>query len=188
MKQIYIIGFRGTSFRDAKYKSEHPLIRAGHVGIAFEGEEEIIYGFHPSTQAVEQAGGDEVVIEQLKMGVSFDGTIQIDTEVFNRADYLSAHGARTAVWQITLNCSEFEFNRIYELTRKWYTEGVNFPYAFPQEGSNTDNCATFPRQLGMTLPEPTGQLQEYVKALQGAGDRWKAKGQADVSNDDADTI
>ena len=45
MKKIYLIGFRGTGFRDAKFSGEPALIRAGHVAIAFEGFEDRILGF-----------------------------------------------------------------------------------------------------------------------------------------------
>ena len=41
MKQITIIAFRGTSFRDPKYKTENTLIRAGHVGWIFEDEPDV---------------------------------------------------------------------------------------------------------------------------------------------------
>jgi len=39
MKKIYLIAFRGTGFRDEKFVGEDTLIRAGHVGFSFEGDE-----------------------------------------------------------------------------------------------------------------------------------------------------
>ena len=75
MKQITIIAFRGTSFRDPKYKIENTLIRAGHVGWIFEDEPDVIYGFHPTNKAVEEAGGITQLILLLKARKRQLGTI-----------------------------------------------------------------------------------------------------------------
>ena len=73
MKNIYLIGFRGTSFQDPQYTQEPTLIRAGHVGIAFEDDLDLILGFHPTVEAIENIGGDEAAIEWLKENEPLEG-------------------------------------------------------------------------------------------------------------------
>ena len=85
MKIITIVAFRGTGFRRSAYQNEPALIRAGHVGMIFEDEPNTIYGFHPTEQAVEDAGGTENLIQLLKQHVRQPGTVQIDTDIFVRA-------------------------------------------------------------------------------------------------------
>jgi hypothetical protein len=39
-----------------------------------------------------------------------------------------------------------------------------------------DNCATFPRKLGLPLPETTGQLRWYIAQLENTGEKWQPQG------------
>jgi hypothetical protein len=82
---------------------------------------------------------------------------------------------RTQVWQLAITASDEEFQRILALTLLWYTEQRLFPYAFPSEprSPDRDNCATFPRRLGLTPPELTGQLVNDVPLLAEGGQRWQ---------------
>ncbi len=59
----------------------------------------------------------------------------------------------------------------------WYTEKMTFTYSFPPETPmpDRDNCATFPRRLGLPLPEASGQLTYYVPALAAVGSEWHPK-------------
>lgn len=177
MKNIYLIGFRGTGFRNLKFTTEPGLIRAGHVGFFFEGQPEKIYGFHPTTGAVETLGGDNAVIEWLKEHNSLPGTVQDDLEIFLRAYTLARLGERTDVWQIAIPVEDEIFEQIRTTVVQWYTDKKEFTYAFPPlEGlpsDTVDNCATFPRRLGLPLPEPTGQLFRYMEVLENAGEKWK---------------
>lgn len=176
MSSIYIVGFRGTGFRDAQFNQEHALIRAGHVGIAFEDEPKRIFGFHPTEEASRAVGDDQAVIEWLKEHNTLPGALQDDTAVFRRADTLAHQGARTTVWQMTLTVDEDDYARIRQQALQWYNDGTTFTYAFPTQGEDTpidrDNCATFPRRLGLPLPEPSGQLVRYMAALESSGERW----------------
>ena len=97
MKKIYLIGFRGTGFRDAKFSREPALIRAGHVAIAFEGDENRILGFHPTWEAIEAVGGEEAAIAWLKAKKTLEGTLQEDYSIFARALELAEQDARTTV-------------------------------------------------------------------------------------------
>jgi hypothetical protein len=180
MKKIYLIGFRGTSFQVPEYKNEPALIRAGHVGFAFEDDPQFIFGFHPTPEAVEAVGGEEVAIEWLKDNQPLDGALQADRPIFVRADELHQAGARTEVWQVALEVSDEDYERIQTQTLQWYTEKTIFTYAFPERGKpplpDQDNCATFPRRLALPLPEPTGQLVRYIEAMEREGTRWKPEG------------
>jgi len=180
MKNIYLIGFRGTSFQVPEYKSEPALIRAGHVGFAFEDAPDFIFGFHPTPEAVEAVGGEEAAIEWLKENEPLDGALQADRPIFMRAYALQQQGARTDVWQITLELPDDEYERIRAQALQWYTEKTVFTYAFPVRGQpplpDRDNCATFPRRLTLPLPEPTGQLVRYIAVLESQGTRWKPEG------------
>lgn len=176
--KIYVIGFRGTGFRDPRYKSEHPLIRAGHVGVAFEGNEGNIYGFSPTQSAVEQAGGIDHALELLKSGASLAGALQVDSWVFARANQLAQLGAATTVWQVVYDVSDEQFNKVRARTLEWYTEQRQAEYAFPLKPGEpsrhplTHNCATFPAELGISLPEETGKLEYYIAELEKRGEVW----------------
>lgn len=179
MRSIFLIGFEGVGFRNPKYEAENGLIRAGHVGFAFEAKPEDIYGFHPSAEAVERAGGEAAVLQLLLEGSAIDGTLQIDTDVFKRAADLAESGARTQVWQIDIPVGEDEFERIRHQTLDWYNMQKVFQYAFPRRTipltDERDNCATFPRRLDIQLPEQSGQLSWYIEAMRARGEPWKTR-------------
>ena len=178
MKKIYLIGFRGTGFRDAKFSREPALIRAGHVAIAFEEAEDQILGFHPTPEAVEDVGGEDAAIAWLKAKKTLDGTLQQDYSIFARAVELAQQDARTAVWQFAVEVSDEDFERIRQQAITWYTEKQVFAYAFPPDEPmpDRDNCATFPRKLGLPLLDPVGQIKDYVRTLEAQGEPWKPKG------------
>jgi hypothetical protein len=178
MRKIYLIGFRGTGFRDKNFSNEPTLIRAGHVGIAFEGFEESILGFHPTARAIEDMGGEEAAIEWLKSKKTLDGMLQEDYGIFVRAVELVEQGARTNVWQFVVEVSDDEFERIRQQAIAWYNEQNVFVYAFPPDKRmpDRDNCATFPDRLGLPLLDPIGQIKDYVRVLEQQGEVWKPKG------------
>ena len=178
MKNVYLVGFRGTGFRNEKHKDEPLLIRAGHVGFYFEDDPNLIFGFHPTEQAVSAIGNDREVINWLKNHRMLEGTLHDDTAIFRRAYELAQSGAPTDVWQIAIPVQNNDFNRIREQAEQWYNDGKVFMYSFPPAEPKTDrdNCATFPRRLGLPLPETTGNLREYIPAIQINGERWAPKG------------
>jgi hypothetical protein len=178
MKKVYLIGFRGTGFREEQFKNEPALIRAGHVGIAFEGDEENVIGFHPTLEAVEQVGGGDAAIAWLKSGNSLEGALQKDYPIFLRAFELAQQGARTTVWQVVVELADDEFERVREQAITWYNQHKVFAYVFPSDEPmpDRDNCATFPRRLGLPLLDRVGQIKDYVRALQEQGEQWKPKG------------
>jgi len=164
------------------YAAEHPLIKAGHVGISLDGK--TIYGFHPSPEAVaalEQlhaAGKAPSTFDFLKQGAALRGQVQIDTAVFQRATELARSGARTQVWQLVIDVSEQDFARIAQTVRQQLANGSPYPswYRFPTTGEpmppQCNNCATWPRTLGLPIPEITGQLRDFIAVLQQRGIPW----------------
>lgn len=178
MRAIFLIGFRGTGFRDHKFANEPALIRAGHVGFFFEDDKGTIYGFHPTEEAVERVGGETEAIEWLKAKNILDGALQQDQEIFARAAVLASQGARTSVWQLPINVSDEEFDRIKAQTIAWYNAHQLFNYAFPPDEPlpDRDNCATFPRRLGLPLLDEVGQIKDYVRVLESNGTTWTDEG------------
>ncbi|MEM9955249.1 MAG: hypothetical protein AAF846_26820 [Chloroflexota bacterium] len=173
MKKISIIAFRGTSFRDPKYKTENALIRAGHVGWIFEDEPDVIYGFHPTNKAVEEAGGVDQLILLLKGKKRQPGSIQDDTAVFVRAYQLAQAGARTQVYEITYNLIEDEYDAIYARVMTLYETQAEMWYNFPKRDGtfekNESNCAIFPSLIGIPIPSLNGLVGEYIQEMRQKG-------------------
>ena len=183
MKKVSFIGFLGTGIRDARYQKEHGLIQLGHVGLAFETEPDLILGFHPSPEAIEAIGGPEAALKWLrnrKAGNRLDGCLQNDLAIFERAYEISQSNPQTTVWEKVLEMEDEAFETLRKQAFEWYNEKRIFPYALPLPSREIewDNCATFPRRLGLELPEASGQLQQYIPALQADGKVWKPKGSA----------
>ncbi len=137
-----------------------------------------ILGFHPTPEAIVDVGGDEAAIAWLKARNTLDGTLQVDTSVFVRAAELALAGARTSVYQLVVQVSDKEFERIHRQAIQWYNEKRVFAYAFPPDEPmpDRDNCATFPRRLGLPVLDPVGQIKDYVRELQSQGEPWKPGG------------
>ncbi len=178
--KIYLIAFRGTGgFDSPKYMNEPALIKAGHVGIQFEGEQRV-FGFHPNPQTSENMGGEDKVIELLRQHIAQPGTIQDDTEIFVRAYTLSVQGERTEVLALSYELSEERYQEIRVKLLLWYNEQTQFQYNFPQEGggfpSGEYNCSTFPLLLGINIPTESGLLHEYVALMRQQGaESWQPK-------------
>lgn len=178
MKKVYLVGFRGVGFKNRAFEDEDALIWAGHVGFCFEDEEYLIYGFHPTPEASEQIGDSKAVVAWLKRHNPIAGRLFDDTPIFLRAYELSLLGVDTTVWELVVELEDHEFEAIRALTKEWYNNHTEFLYAFPSldnddEESITDNCATFPRRVGIPIPEETGNLRDYIPLLQENGKRWR---------------
>ena len=174
MKRIYLIGFRGTGFRDKQFANEPALIRAGHVGFAFEGDEMQIYGFHPTPQAVAGIGGAARAIEHLRARGTLMGTVQDDTAVFELARTLSDTYRRSKVWQITYDVGDVDYASMYGRMMAWHQNRTPFLYGFAGAVRASDNCATFLHRLGaLPLPYGANQLEIYVRELRKRATLWE---------------
>jgi hypothetical protein len=174
---IYLIGFRGVGFKDPAYQSESPLIQAGHVGWYF-AEESVIYGFHPTSETVADYGGMTALLKALKRHEIVAATVQDDSAIFERANELAKQGGTTNVWEQRIKIAQAEVNRMRELTQSWLSNQTVFRYTFPfniMAHDQIDNCATFPRWLGLPLPHYNGQLIDYIPKLASYGQLWSPK-------------
>jgi hypothetical protein len=174
--KIHLIGFRGTGFRKAEYKNEPALVKSGHVGIAFEADPEVIYGFHPNEEAEKAVGGEDALIAALKNHERQAGNVQIDTSVFVRAHELFEKGAlegQTEVFILSYDVSDEEYKQAYERFLSWHQEKREFWYNFPDEDGKFQvdefNCAVFPAHAGIPIPIEDGVINRYLEAMRKAG-------------------
>lgn len=173
MPTIQILCFRGTGgFGRGKYKQLPGLIKAGHVGVRFEGDP-IIYGFHPSPKAEEEAGGEEELLNLLFKNIAQEGTWQNDTAIFVQAHNLSKQGKRTEVWVLSQEVDEEEFHKIYQGSLSWYNGSKVSRYNLPKRdgtfAAGEYNCAVFPQVLGIKIPLEDGRVSEYIDKMKQLG-------------------
>jgi hypothetical protein len=173
-KRIYLHAFRGDRSRDAMdafdakledgRTGEGPgpsgvecLLYTGHVGISFEADSPI-YAFNPDTGAEPSWQ----VIENLKKNQAsskpYPGAVTDDTAVFSAA---KARGLSVAKLEIVYPESKFN-----EIKQRFDAEKgkSDYHYSFPGRGGDC-NCATWPRKLGVFIPEGSGVMKAYVEAL-----------------------
>jgi hypothetical protein len=174
LKTIYQLAFKGTSFKDKRFSDESGLIRAGHVGFMFDLTEHVIYGFHPTPEAIEAIGGEEAAIVHLKNHGVLDGALYDDRAIFERACFLVQNGAPTEVWIAAFFVSDADYERIRAQTILWYTDKTIFDYGFPPDAPkpNQDNCATFPRRLGLQTLDAVGQIRDVMENIRQRGEVW----------------
>jgi hypothetical protein len=181
VKKICLIGFGGVGIHNPDHKDENPLIRSGHVGFQFE-DDPVIYGFHPTEQAIGDEGGLEMAFDHLKKGGELEGQIFDDTAVFKLAKEL-ANGKlanerrKTTVYTRCYEFDDAKHDERHGLVQLWHSQKTKFAYTFPQgKRADTDNCATFPRRIGISeeaLPEQTGKLEHYIPEMKPPkGELW----------------
>ena len=173
LRQVKIIGYRGTGTHDPLYSNEPGLIKLGHVGISFEGDPNI-YGFHPSQAALTEYGDD--LFDYLANGAAVEGQVYNDSLYFQRAHQLSVTNSRVQVWELSTYVSETDFTAMRQqvfnelndksLTITQYTLPLK-PYVPMPPGYN--NCATWPREIGINTPEFSGALTKYLEAMKELG-------------------
>ena len=174
-KRIYLHAFRGdrsTEFlvafkrkiADAKQhglpgpSEVECLVYTGHVGLSFEADSPIL-GFNPET------GSDPIwlVFDKLKgtadvSKASYPGRITDDTAVFDAAKQRGLTVVKTEYVY-----PESQYNAIKQQFDQ-HRAGTSLQYNFPG-GSGDCNCATFPAQIGIPVPEATGILKDYIPAM-----------------------
>lgn len=176
MKRVFLIGFQGAGIRP-RYQQEHGLILLGHVGLAFEGTPHQILGFHPTAEALKQFPTPQDTLRWLRDRHILDGSLQDDIAIFQRAFDLSQLEPRLTVWQLPIELEDTNFEVVRQQALAWYNQKTVFLYGLPIETrpQTWDNCATFPRHLGLPLPETTGHLYLYIAALKAQGQHWIPK-------------
>ena len=177
---ILLVGFRGIGFNpirytDPAYVHESELIKAGHVGVSLDGGQ-TVYGFHPSPEALAAVANGRAFLQE---GGALRGGVYDDTEIFRRAQQLAQDEPRTTVWQQVLYVTPEQFTRIAGQITAAQAAGsmLDAWYRFPSpDGAamppQCDNCATWPRTLGLSIPEDTGRLRDYIPLLAQGGTPW----------------
>lgn len=129
------------------------LVYAGHAGVSFDAERPI-YGLLPAALGVEPY----VLLDLLQQGSILTGEVADHTAIFDDA---ATRGCQivsveyrylTATQQAILSKVQ---SQIAKCTLK---------YSFPGQGGDC-NCATWLGRIGLDLPETTGQMRLFVRAL-----------------------
>lgn len=167
----------------AEANDESPLLLAGHVALSFDGGK-TLYGFTPKTDP--KLSVDEV-IDLLRAGKVFPGQVKIDTKHYE----IAAKKAAEEGWAIEQKRVVMTFDpaeqpalaqrALDEKTaseRDEHTHGYKFTpknLAPPRDSTATNgqpfpgeciaNCATWPRFVGVRLPETSGRMTEYMREL-----------------------
>lgn len=179
--EIRIIAFRGIGLHNTRFKQESGLIKAGHVGFQFEGDD-LIYGFHPTQAAIQSAGGEEAILRLLIDRIPQPAALHDDTEIFIRAYELAQKGAPTTVLVVTYQVPDEDFGKIRDTALRWYNEGKQLMYNFPKKDGSFDadeaNCAVFPEKLGIPIPIRNGKMGVYIDTMRQLPNvrRWQPKG------------
>lgn len=185
LHQPRIIGFRGIGFNPSRYPEpkdrfvEQPgLIKAGHVGISLD-EGKTIFGSQPTPEAIASFPSFKDLLDHLQAGKSVAGGVYDDTAIFWQAHRLALTGVRTQVWQIEIQVDPAKLARIDTELKAVVAKGSDLEhlYRYPDwEGlpmpQGVNNCATWPRSLGLDILEPTGQMRLLIKKLEQQGFLW----------------
>ncbi len=172
--QVEIYGFRGggkAAFDNFVASGKGPAeVYTGHVAISAD-DGKSIFGFGP------QLGPDdslEDVIKRLKNHELFPGIIHDDTQMINNAiqgkfnppqssKKIDVYRQKVPVDQQTLA----NVKATIDAGQRGPLPGRK--YGFPQPGTDQYNCATCFGADGVKLPEPTGNLREYIRAMKEQG-------------------
>ncbi len=162
---------------------ESPLLLAGHVAVSFDGGK-TLYGFTPKP---DPSLSVEDVIAMLKTGQVFPGQVQIDTKHYE----IAAKKAAERGWKIDQKRVVVTFDpaeqpvlarraldEMAASRRDEHTHGYKFPprdLSAPGDAVGTNgqpfageciaNCATWPKYVGVPLPESSGRMTEYMREL-----------------------
>lgn len=158
-----------------------PLLLAGHVALSFDGGK-TLYGFTPKTKL----SADEV-IDMLRAGKVFPGQVAIDTKHYQ----IAAKKAAEAGWvieqkRVVMTLDPDEQPALAQLARDEMAASERGEHAHgykfapknlepprdsiatngqPFPGECIANCATWPRFLGVRIPETSGRMTEYMREL-----------------------
>lgn len=175
MKSVFIFAFRGTGrSKTSPFASEPPLIKLGHVGIAFESSPKTIWGFRPMDDAVAGFADQDALIDYLINRQPLPGTLYDDYAIFVRAAQLSIEGARTEVRQLELILPESDFDALQQTVQQIIDNRTQFQYALPSADPRTNNCVTFPKFIGVPLWDTNGMVNEFMdEMIRRFASRWR---------------
>jgi uncharacterized Zn-binding protein involved in type VI secretion len=175
---VSIIGFRGAGKPADLLAAEppHPYQVTGHVGYSLDGGK-TIHGFGPDVPKSMTAFD---AVQSLREGKMYKGIITDDTPVFKAVvdnPRIGRDGAPQVVIEQKIPMTKAQYDAIAAVHK---ARGVEMPmddllYGFPKPGGCTFNCATYPSQMGIPIPETTGNMRSYMPALEKLGVPWVPK-------------
>ena len=168
-QKVSIIGFEGAGSKADIFsgKFSSPLEYAGHVGYSFDGGNKI-FDFTPIVPADETLS---TTMKNLGEGMSYPGYLQQDNpiwEIVRETNYLTRSGGPQVVWQLDYEVSPSDFSKMWANHNSipQNTPLPNIRYSFPGgQDFGCFNCATMPSKLGIPIPEETGVMKIYMRAL-----------------------
>jgi hypothetical protein len=173
MPELWLLGFRGATRASYRAFAEaDPLLYTGHVGLSLD-RGATIFGFSP----LAPDAPPREVIDRLKRGDTFPGIVRDDRPVFVRAAEAAVRGLLASpVYLWAQPADRPTLARLRALIQDDMLAGVSAAKAYGWLGGRAGvyNCATWPRSLGVAVPEETGQLADYIAALRrvSGGRRW----------------
>jgi len=177
MKTIYLIAFRGIGgLEDGGLEDTPPLIRTGHVGMAFEKSRRPIFAFRPTEEAVAKIGGYALALVHLKNGNTLPGCLYEDYNQFRYAyryanSMSSDSDPKTTVYRYAHSVADDEYVRIRSLANQWLgSPPESFIYSFP--GSGGENCAKFLARFGLPVFGGTGKMKPFMEAMIPHSELW----------------
>jgi hypothetical protein len=132
---------------------EECLLYAGHAGVSFD-DEPAIYGFLPSAPHLPTFE----ILKALKNMTVFPGVVNDHKQFF---DFASANG-RMVVELKYLYPAHIVTQVQATIHRQQALCALT--YAFPGVVGSC-NCATWLREIGLNIPEPTGAMRKFVPAM-----------------------
>ena len=173
MAELWLLGFRGaTRASYHAFAAADPLLYTGHVGLSFD-RGATIYGFSAYAPGEPPRG----VIARLKRGETYPGTVRDDRAVFERAAVAADRGLLASpvyLWVQALNAATLAGIRARFEDKPIGSALPEKRYGWLAGRAGVYNCATWPRSLGVVLPEESGQLADFIAALRlvSGGQRW----------------
>ena len=166
-------------FRQAReYLDRTLLMYAGHIGISLNGGQEI-FGWLPK---VDKGTPEDEIAERLfKYHDTYPGELNDDRWIFELAQEMSDQlHTNTGVIVSHVRISSDTAKKIEQKISHLHSGDHNKRYGFPHQTHDPNivsNCATCPgRNLHAPIPEPTGQLNQYIPNLQS----WSKLGPVDM--------
>lgn len=167
------------------YSADDPLLRAGHVGVTFDGGR-TYYGLTPATADMPL----DDVIAKLKAREVFPGKVDDDTRHFALAEAMAREGWNTAPVRAVVMFDRTEQPELFQevmaakaaADRGEYDLGYAWPFRKPKDGQSypggtapngqrfdatcVHNCATYPGTIGIPIPERSGRMEDYMTELE----------------------
>ena len=171
----------------SKTKAQDYLIFAGHIGVSIDGGA-TIYGFTPFKP--EGVTKEELVSALHAHTMTFPGQVLNDKPHFDLAQKCAAEkgwdtDVTTVSRTLTTAAHAETKKKLQDLAGMAAPGAHGFYYSFPLsdakegqyfvdapgpdgkivKGANQANCATFPGKIGIEIPEQSGNLRFFMRAL-----------------------